>query len=48
MYNTSFIIDDAGNIAGREHEGSSFDIDVPGEITFRSQRASLAGDGATL
>ncbi|QHN05895.1 MULTISPECIES: carbon-nitrogen hydrolase family protein [Methanothermobacter] len=48
VYNTSFIIDDAGNIAGRHRKVHLFDIDVPGEITFRESESLLAGDGATV
>ncbi|HOQ18289.1 carbon-nitrogen hydrolase family protein [Methanothermobacter thermautotrophicus] len=48
IYNTSFVIDDRGNIIGRHRKVHLFDIRMPGEITFRESESLIAGDSVTV
>lgn len=48
IYNTSFIIDDRGDITARHRKVHLFDIDVEGEITFRESDTLIAGSSVTV
>lgn len=48
IYNTSFVMDDGGNIIGKHRKVHLFDINVPGEISFRESDSLIAGDSVTV
>jgi predicted amidohydrolase len=48
VYNTSFIFDNKGEIIGFHRKMHLFDIDVPGQITFKESDTLKAGNEITI
>ncbi|MTI54614.1 carbon-nitrogen hydrolase family protein [Geosporobacter ferrireducens] len=48
IYNTSFIFDFQGNLAGKHRKMHLFDIDVAGGIRFQESEILSAGEGVTV
>lgn len=48
LYNSSYIFDRSGEILGRHRKVHLFDIDVPGEITFKESDVLTPGDQVTV
>lgn len=48
IYNTSFIFNRQGKMIGKHRKVHLFDIDVPGQITFKESAVLSAGDRATV
>lgn len=48
LYNTSFIFDEEGNFLGRHRKVHLFDIDIPGQITFKESAVLSAGQDITV
>ncbi len=48
IYNTSYIFDQFGKILGKHRKVHLFDIDIPGQITFRESEVLTRGDNITV
>lgn len=48
IYNTSFVFDNKGNFIAKHRKMHLFDIEIPGEITFRESDTLSAGNTITV
>lgn len=48
LYNTSFIFDAEGNTLGRHRKVHLFDVDIPGQITFKESSVLSPGQDITV
>jgi omega-amidase len=48
LFNSSFIFDDQGNLLGNHRKVHLFDIDIPGQITFKESSVLSAGQDITV
>ncbi len=48
LYNTSYVFDEQGLLIGKHRKMHLFDIDIPGQITFKESEILTAGDGLQI